>query len=389
MLPGVFAAGLLLALGQTQWEAGLRTELRGYDDGAGDLVLVPDLAIEDRSRDLLLRARYDPQLLFREPRPRDTFGAAHRDELTAAFRLDRDLSLTLIQSGSVGPSDMSWVSLDPSAAPFLGVVSYRSPLVTFINETVSAKIEGRVSRQLSLNATAGFGITGGLGQQVTTYPRTDAVSASAGATWTERRDTFTLGANGSYGWVTGGYDTMFYGGSVAWRHAYTLASERTLTASAVDVPDETLGPRYETELRAGFAGLGGNTPYQQSGVIPTGEASLFREAPRRPGALAARVTLRYAPVIDPLTGAFIARGELSAKLDLWLDRHFAATATGGLGYAPQPGPNYPKTLGQEGLALTYEPSPGIAFSAGGRVAHIPQTEWAGIVTASFQQRGRL
>lgn len=390
MLPGAFAAGLLLVLGQTQWEAGLRAEARVYREAAGDLLLQPGVAIEDRSRDLVLRARYAPQLLLREPSPRGTFNALHVEELSAAFRLDRDTSLTVVQNGTIGAADLSWVGLPPSAAPLLGVQGEQSQAVSFVNAGVTATVEQRLSNHLAVSANAGYGVTGALHEaDQASYPRTDAARGGAGVTWREVRDTLTLGAAGSYGWVTGGFDTNYVGGSAAWRHAFSVASERAMTASVVDARDETLGPRYETELRAGFARFGGNAPYQQQGEIPTGEASLFREAPRRTGAVAARVTVRYAPAIDPVTGAFIARGEVSGQLDLRVDRRLVATATGGLGYAPDPSPGYPKTLGQEGLSLTYEASRDIAISIGGRVAHIPQTEWAGVVTATFLERGRF
>ena len=390
MLSGAFAAGLLLALGQTQWEAGLRAEARVYRQADADLLLQPDLAIEDRARDLVLRARYAPQLLLREPSSRGTFNALHVEELSAALRVDRDTSLTLVQSGSIGASDLSWIALAPSAAPFMGVQRDQAQPLSFVNAGATVTLEQRLSNRLTLGANAGFGVTGALDQKdLAAYPRTDAVRGGAGVTWREPRDTLTVGAGGSYGWVTGGYDTNYVGGNVAWRHAFTVASERAMTASVVDAPDETLGPRYETELRAGFARFGGDAPNQQQGEIPTGEASLFREAPRRPGAVAARVTLRYAPVIDAATGAFIARGEASVQVDLRIDRRFVATAAGGVGYAPDAGPGVPATLGQEGLALTYEAARDIAISVGGRVAHIPQTEWAGIVTATFMERGRF
>lgn len=390
MLSGAFAAGLLLALGQLQWEAGLHAEARVYKEAAGDLLLQPDVAVEDRSRDMVLRARYDPQLLFREPVSRGTFDALHVEELSAAFRLDRDTSLTLAQSGAFGASDLSWVALDPSAAPFLGVRGDSATLISFVRASATATLEERLSNHLSVTANTGFAISGALDQQdLAAYPRTAEIRGGAGATWRELRDTLSIAGSGSYGWVTGGYDTKYARGFLAWRHAFTIASERAMTASVVDVRDETLGPRYETELAGGVAALGGNAPGQQQGAIPTAEASLFREAPRRPGAIAARVTLRYAPVIDPVTGAFIPRGEVSTQLDLRIDRSFVLTAAGGVGYAPDPGPGFPKALGQEGLALKYEATRDIAISIGARVAHIPQTEWAGVVTATFVQRGRF
>jgi len=41
------------------------------------------------------------------------------------------------------------------------------------------------------------------------------------------------------------------------------------------------------------------------------------------------------------------------------------------------------------FGMTYEVTRELAISAGVRVAHLPATEWAGVVTTAFAQRGRF
>ena len=390
MLGAAFAAGLLMTLGQLQWDAGLRAEGRVLRDAAGDLQLEPFFAVESLSRDAALRARYEPQVIFRAPSSRGTLDGLQRGTLSAALRLDRDTSVTATQTASIGSADFSWLALSPSDVPPTNVRGTVGATTAVLNEHTAVTLGERISNRLSASLTGGFGVTGALHQSdLGVLPRTTAAELVAASTWTERRDTFTLGANGSYGWVTTGHTTSVFGATAAWRHALTAASRQGLSAGVTDRRDPALGPLYETELRGGVAVLGGDDPAQPRTVVPTAAFTLLREAPRRPGALAARVTLRYAPEIDPLTGAFRQRGELSTSLELRLLRHLLAYAQGGLGVTPDPLPTSPRTLAQGALGLSYEVTRSVTVSAGVRVASLPGIDWAGVVTTTFLQHGRF
>ncbi len=390
MLGAAFAAGLLLSLGQLQWEAGLRAEGRVLRDAAGDLQLEPYLGLESLSRDAALRARYEPQVIFRAPSSRGTFDALHRATLSAALRVDPDTSLTATQSVSVGTTDFSWLALSPSAAPPVNVQGTAGATRAVLNESSSVTLGERFSSRLSAGLTGGFSVTGALhDRDLPSLPRTSTAQLTAASTWRERRDTFSLGASGSYGWVSNGYTTDVLGASAAWRHAFTVASRRGLGAGVTDRRDPALGPLYESELSGGVAVLGGSDPKQPRQVVPTAAFVLLREAPPGPGSLGARVTLRYAPEIDPTTGTYRQRGELSTSLELRLLRDTLAYAQGGLGVTPDPLPTFPRTLAQGALGLTYEVTRSVTVSAGVRVASLPGFEWAGVVTTTLLQHGRF
>ncbi len=390
MLGAAFAAVLSLSLGQLQWDAGLRAEGRALQDSAGDLQLEPFLGVESLSRDAALRARYGPQVIFRTPASRGTVDALHRAALSAALRLDPDTSVTATQSASLGSTDFSWLALSPSAPPPTNVQGTVAPNLAVFNESSSLTLAERFSHQLSASLTGGFTITGALhDRDLVSLPRTRTGQLTAASTWMELRDTFTLRADGSYGWVSNGYTTSVLGASAAWRHAFSAASRQGLGAGVTDRRDPKLGPLYETELRGGVALLGGSDPTQQRQVVPTAALALLREAPPGRGSLGARVTLRYAPEIDPITGAYRQRGEASAALDLRLERDLLAYAQGGLGVTPDPLPSYPRTLAQGAFGLTYEVMREVSVSAGVRVAHLPGTEWAGVVSTTLLQHGRF
>ncbi len=390
MPPGAFASVLLVVLGQVQWDARLRAEGRALRDEAGDLQLEPGLGVESYSRETLLRARYDPQLIFREPSSRGTLDVLHRAELSLAWQVERDFAVTASQTGSAGVSDLSWLALPPEAAPPVNVQGISGPARSIVGEMSSITVAGRASDRLSVSLTGGFGVSGALrDEDLAVLPRTSTARLRAATTWTERRDAFSLVADASYGWVTTGYTTDTVDAGVAWRHAFTAASEHALTERVVARRDETLGPRYEVEMRGGVAALGGSDPVQSRGVMPTGSLLLLREAPRTSGAVAARLVLHYAPIVDPTTGAFTPHGDVSALVDVRLARQLFATGAFGLGYTPDPAPPFPRTVAQGGLALGYEAAPGVTISAGVRVARLPETEWAGVVSTTLRRHGRF
>ena len=390
MFGPALAAGLLLALGQLQWNAGLRAEGRALQGSAGDLQLEPLVAVESLSRDIALSARYDPQVILRTPTSRGPFDALHRGALSAALRLDPDTSITASQSASAGSTDFSWLALSPTTPPPTNVQGAVAPTVSVLNAATSLTLGERFSHQLSASLTGGFAISGALhDRDLPVLPRTRTIPLAASATWTELRDTFTAGANGSFGSVSTGFTTGYVGASAAWRHAFSAASRHGLGAGVTDRRDPALGPLYETELRGGVALVGGSDPTQHRQLVPTAALALLREAPPGRGSLGARVALRYAPEIDPVTGAYRQRGELSTSLDLRLDRDLLAYAEGGLGVTPDPLPFYPRALAQEAFGLRYEVMRGVGVSVGARIAQLPATEWAGVVTTTLSQHGRF
>jgi hypothetical protein len=390
MLGPAFAAGLLLSLGQLQWDAGLRAEGRALRDTAGDLQLDPLLAMESSTRDTALRGRYEPQVIFRAPSSRGTIDVLNRAAFTAALRLDPDTWVTAAQTASVGSTDFSWLALAPSSPPPINVQGTTGSTTAVLDESSSVTLVERISNRLSASVTGGFSVSGALHERdLSSLPRTQAAQLAVASTWKEYQETFTVGANGSYGWVSNGYTTDVFGASAAWRHAFSAASQRGLGAGVVDRRDPALGPLYEAELRGGVAVVGGSYPAQRRQVVPTATLALLREAPPGRGSLGARVTLRYAPEIDPTNGAYRQRGELSSSLDLRLERDLVAFAAAGVGVTPDPLPTYPRMLAQGELGLTYEVMRGFAVSAGVRIAHVPATEWAGVVTTTFLQHGRF
>jgi hypothetical protein len=383
MLGPALAAGLLLALGQLQWDAGLRAEGRALQGSAGDLQLEPLLAFQSLSRDVALRAQYDPQVIMSSTASRGTFDALHRAMVSVALRFDPDTSITASQSVLAGSLDLSWLTLYPNIPPPTNVRRASAPPVPVLNGATSLTLGERFTHQLSASFTGGFAISGA-------EPRTWTIPLAASSTWTELRDTFTVGANGSYGRVSTGYTTGYVNASAAWRHAFSAASRRGFGAGVTDRRDPALGPLYETELSGGVALVGGNGPSQQHQVVPTGGLAVLREAPPGRGSLGARVALRYTPEIDPITGVYRQQGEVSASLDFRLDRDLLAYAQGGLRVTPHPLPSYPRALAQEALGLTYDVMRGVSVSAGVRVAQlVAATEWAGVVGTTLSQHGRF
>ncbi len=391
-MPSAALAGLLLALGQLPWEIALRSEARGFTDSAssaGDLQLDPRVTLGYETRDVVVHAGYSPQLLLREPRARGTFDHVQAGSLSGSLRLDRDTRLRADQTLSAGSTSLSWLALSPDAPPPFITRGAREPSVDMLNESSSLSLDQMVTRRIHINGTASYAIAGGFGNGVQTVPRTRTADLRASGSWIERRDAFSLAAGGSRGWTSTSSTTWLLDASGAWQHAFTPASENALRGEGLPRLGELPQPRYETELSAGAAVLGGSEGVQH-GVVPTVALALRRDEPTlRAGAFGARVLLRYAPVLDVATGLLTPRYEASSMADLRLGRQVVAFAGGGVAMTPNPDPPLPTTLAQGALGLTYEPVAGVSISAAARVARLPDVEWAGVVTTTVVQRGRF
>ncbi len=386
------AAGLLLVLGQLPWEVGLHSEARGFTNGAGgagDLQLDPRVTLGYETRDLVVHALYSPELVLREPRSRGTFDHLQAGSLLGSLRLDRDTSLRAEQTLAVGSTSLSWLALSPDAPPPFITRDANAPSVDMLNESSSLSVDQTITHRIHVNGTARYAIAGGSGDGLGTIPRTRTAELRASGSWIERSDAFSLAAGSSRGWTSDSSRTWLLDASGVWRHAFTPASESALGGEELPRLEERPQPRYETELSAGAAVLGGS-PEAQHGVVPIAAVALRRDEPTlRAGAYGARVLLRYAPVLDVTTGSLTPRYEASTLANLRLGRQLSAFAGGGVAVAPSPPPPLPSTLAQGALGLTYEPVAGVSISAAARVARLPDVEWAGVVTTTVVQRGRF
>jgi len=259
-----------------------------------------------------------------------------------------------------------------------------------LNESSSLSVDQVITHRIHASGTARYAIAGGFGDGLRTLPRTRTAELRASGSWIERSDAFSLAAGGSRGWTSAASArTWLLDASGVWRHAFTPASESALGGEGLPRLEERPQPRYETELAAGAAVLGGSAGAQH-GVVPIAVVALRRDEPTlRAGAYGARVLLRYAPVMDVTTGALTPRYETSALANLRLGRQLVAFAGGGVAVAPSPPPPLPTTLAQGALGLTYEPVADVSISAAARVARLPDVEWAGVVTTTVVQRGRF
>jgi hypothetical protein len=383
------AAGLALALAQGQWDTGFRAEGRASRHVAAELQLDPFARAASTSPDLVLRAGFSPQLVLRDAPGSDRLDVLYRAELAARWRLDPDATLAATQDGSVGSRSLSWLALAPDEPPPVDVQRIGGPAVDLVSERSTVAFVERISNQLLFGARAAFGIGGALhDRDLAAFPRTSAAELGATARWVERDEALSLALDGSHGWISGGRGTDALSLWAGWRHAFTAASRRALREGLSTTGGGQAGLRFETELRAGAAVIGGDG--QPTRATPAAALSFLREAPPARGAIATRLTFRYAPAIDPTTGAFAPRGEASTDVDVRLERRLLATLAGGAGYTPDAAPPYPRFAAQGELGLTYEAAAGVAISAATRVARFRDgAEWAAIVRTTIAQHGRF
>jgi hypothetical protein len=391
----VLAAVLGLALGQAQWQLGFHGQSLMYGDGAGDLQLEPRADVEYERRygrsGLLLQAAYNPALTVREPRERGTFSSLHHAHAMAAFQLDRDTQITATQTLAAGSTNLAWTAQSFSTVPSTAVRPIQSSSVRTLDETTAVSLQESISRDLVLTGDTAYAIGGGSSavaeQQL---PRTRTFHLGGTGTWVGQRDSLGLSAGWNRVWASGGASTTSssWHGFASWRHALSGASQRALAGEVMPRMGEAAGPRYETELTAGASEVRGD-PRLRRTVVPTFSAALRRDEPGlRPGALGARVTLRYAPVLNQATGTLTPRAEASAELSLRLARQLVAVAGGGAGKVfDSEVPT--QTFAQGGASIQWEASRQVALVLGSRVAYVGGTQWAGFAGATWTQGGRL
>jgi len=388
----ILSTGLLLALGTLPWELDLRTDARAFQDGVGDGQLDANATVEYDTPSLRLRASGGSAVLLRETAERGTANFLGRGNVALEWQPDPRTQARMRQLLLVGPTDLSWIAYAPDTPLPLFVLNVGSPIIGSLNESTLTIIDHALTRSLHLSGSAGFAISGGFSaRDQATLPQTRTAQAGGAVSWSERREALSLAIAGARGWISTPADTVQLSATGSWRHAFTGASELALVNEPfVRLNERVPRTRYETELTGGVAFLGGNGVGAQHGLVPTGGVMLRRdEQARRPGTLALRFTLRYAPVPDAATGTVLPRFEGFASADVRLARQWTFLARGSAGYAPNPDPSSARLLTQGGLGLAYEPVAGLVVSAMARVARIPQTEWAGVVTTTLTQIGRL
>ncbi len=375
-------APLWLASGSvgTAYEAGLRAELRTrpVEGRAADLELVPGLGLERTQETLTLGLRYAPVLrLTLEPgAPLQSPNLLHGGQLSALWRLDSISQLSATQSASYGVNEFDLLS-SPGGAPLPLNDQGPEPLpLGPVRRYVSSDSALAWTRALSLRSSVELG----------------ARYQVSGSLAPESRETLplqhgpTLQARFSHALTR--RDALLTQASAT--HATFSSEEEASTAQLSQGWRRQLSPTVDGQVALGAAALRSLTPgAPRTGVraMPLAEAELGYTPALRDAPLSARVSARYAPFIDRVSGEAYGRAEASLAL-AWAPRAWLQLATRASGARTlSDGARASSQLAGVEASATWRASPTLSLSAGARSAWDAQALADGTVARRHEAGG--
>jgi hypothetical protein len=352
------------------YDVGFIQETRAATSGTLAVQLSPFLGLSTAPGGAQGSVRYEPRLVFDE-QSSGFSEALHRATLSGTL-LDRERDRLFFNGrGAYGRTSLSPdAALAEGALPSLDRPAQAKSLL-FIDCELTAGVEERIGRRVSLVVDASYALNGG----ATTRDRALLPLFEVGrlraavALRASRRDSFSLTLSGSLSRVALlSSRSKTFEGSVTWERRLPAALTGSLTAGL------------------GVVGTTDRTRSRQSLLAPTGAAALRgRTAGRK---LELTLSARIVPFIDPVDGSVSLRPEASGQAELAASRHLSFAGSAAI--APvktADGRRSPYGVGS--LAALYRPAKFIQFSLGMRLIAQPDARFAGFVSLSMLQHGLL
>jgi hypothetical protein len=357
-------APLWLASGSvgTAYEAGLRAELRNRpaESRAADLELVPAVGLEHIRDTVTLTLRYTPRLrMTLEPGARvQAPNLLNVGALELAWRPDTLTTVRAVQQASYGVNEF-----DPLAAPLLGDVLNGGqqgldprpvgPVRRYVSSDTGLAWSRELSLRSRLSLSGRYQVSGSLDPESrSALPLQHGPSAEARYGYQlSRRDQLETVASANHARFSSDESALGVAVTQGWRRQLTRTLDGHVAAGA-----------------AALRSVSPGAPAAPVRTLPAAEAGLGYTPLLQTAPFSARVTARLAPFIDRVSGEAYGRAEADLALGwsplTWLQLSTRAAAARSL----QGGAGAQSQLASVEASATYQSTPALAVSAGGRGA---------------------
>jgi hypothetical protein len=368
----VALALVLAAPVAASYDAGVTQETRAATTGTLAFQLSPLLGLSSAPGVAQGFVRYEPSLIL-DSRPSSGFSQAlHRATLSGQLR-DRGRSRRLFFNGrgSYGRTDLSpLAALAEGSAPSLDRSVQPRPL-GFMDAELTAGVEQRIGRRVSVLADASYGLSGGASaQDRRLLPRFEVARLrTALQLRASHSDSFSLTVSGSLSRVELlGSRSRAFEGSASWERRLSAALTGRLTAGLGVV--RTTDPVRPRQLL----------------LEPTAAAALRGKAVGQKLDLA--LSARIVPFVDPIDGSVSLRPEASGQAEFAASRHLAFSGIAAI--APvRTADGRRSPYGVASIAALYRPDKIVQISVGTRLTAQPDARLAAFVSLSMLQHGLL
>lgn len=370
-MPLVALALVLAAPVAASYDVGVIQETRAASTGTLAFQLSPLLGLSSAPGVAQGFVRYQPTLVL-DARPSSEFSQAlHRATLSGQLRDRRRSRLFFDGRGSYGRTDLSpLTALAEGSVPSLDRPVQGTPL-GFMDAELTAGVEQRIGRRVSVLAAASYGLSGGASAQDRKLLPLFEVARLRTALQlrASHSDSFSLAVSGSLSRVELlGSRSRAVEGSASWERRLSAALTGRLTAGLGVV--RTTDPVRPRQLL----------------LEPTAAAALRGKAVGQKLDLA--LTARIVPFVDPIYGSVSLRPEASGQAEFAASRHLAFSGIAAI--APVRTPDGRRSpYGVASIAALYRPNKNIQISVGSRLTAQPDARLAAFVSLSTLQHGFL